>query len=222
MEPPEARALKREVAMASILMIFVVILISGLMLWMALIMAYFFITLILVMIMLMVRVLRGERKKAAIWLAAAVLALVIGISTVANGPSPPGGTAPRPHQGPSAPGPHNDDQSSGSATGSGAGTSSAGFSRRASDPASASPSLKGSDSMEIITPLCSTFLFFGLIMMVISLFTPRTAWFSKKKSRGRGVLTWLTVVILALAVGLATGAGGRAGTSLEIKAPTAP
>jgi predicted PurR-regulated permease PerM len=55
------------------------------------------------------------------------------------------------------------------------------------------------------------FLFFGLIMMIASLFTPRIAWFSKKKSRGRGVLTWLTVVILALVVGLAAGAGGPSG-----------
>jgi cytoskeletal protein RodZ len=55
--------------------------------------------------------------------------------------------------------------------------------------------------MATISTLCLLVSLFGLIMIVISLFTPRTVWFSKNKSRRRGVLTWLAVVILALIVG---------------------
>jgi hypothetical protein len=69
--------------------------------------------------------------------------------------------------------------------------------------------------MEMISTICLLVSLFGLLMTVISLFTSRTVWFSKNKSRKRGVLTWLAVSILALIV------GGAAYTRTE-NAPIAP
>jgi hypothetical protein len=80
--------------------------------------------------------------------------------------------------------------------------------------------------METISTLCLLVFLFGLIMLVISLFTPRTVWFSKNKSRKRGALTWLAVAILALIIGGATYTSTESdpaapGTAAETAGPAA-
>ena len=57
--------------------------------------------------------------------------------------------------------------------------------------------------METVFIICAFVILFGLLMILASIFTPRTAWFSKNKTRIRGALTWLAVVILAAIVGTA-------------------
>jgi uncharacterized protein (DUF736 family) len=58
--------------------------------------------------------------------------------------------------------------------------------------------------------------------MIISIFTPRTAWFSRVKTKLRGALTWLAVAILALGVGWVTYTGSLPNikaVDLEVREP---
>jgi hypothetical protein len=70
---------------------------------------------------------------------------------------------------------------------------------------------------------CFLVLLFSLIMMIISIFTPRTAWFSKVKTKPRGALTWLAVAVLALVVGGAAYTGSAPyfeAADLEVREPS--
>jgi predicted nucleotidyltransferase len=70
--------------------------------------------------------------------------------------------------------------------------------------------------METLSIICILIIFFGLAMIIASLFTPRTAWFSKNKTKNLGILTWFAVAALAMVVlALAANMGNTPGPAIE-------
>lgn len=55
--------------------------------------------------------------------------------------------------------------------------------------------------METASTLFALLLLFSLLMLIVSAFTPKTAWFYKTKTKKKGALTWLAVAILATFIG---------------------
>lgn len=51
--------------------------------------------------------------------------------------------------------------------------------------------------MDILWTALSVFFFFSLVMLAASVFTEKTAWFFKEKSKLRGVILWMSCALVS-------------------------